>query len=87
MPVPILYVEGKDDISVISNMLLRHGVDTDGGNKHLKIQDKGGVDSVLDFMPDVIRSSTEYPVGFVIDIDIRVIERWAAVKTKLHKSE
>ncbi|MGD0518783.1 MAG: DUF3226 domain-containing protein [Thermoguttaceae bacterium] len=85
MPVPTLYVEGKDDISVISNLLLRHGVDTECGNKHLKIQDKGGVDSVLDFMPDVIRSSTEYPVGFVIDIDIKVIDRWNSVSTKLRE--
>ncbi|MGW8257498.1 MAG: DUF3226 domain-containing protein [Thermoguttaceae bacterium] len=83
MPLPILYVEGKDDISVVSNLLLRHGVDTECGKKHLEIKDKGGVDSLLESIPDAIRSSTELPVGFVIDIDIKVCDRWSAVKNKL----
>jgi Protein of unknown function (DUF3226) len=85
MPLPILYVEGKDDISVISNLLLRHGIDTECGEKHLKIQHKGGVDSVLELMSEAIRSKTDCPVGFVIDIDIKVIDRWAAIKTKLQQ--
>jgi hypothetical protein len=83
--VPKLYVEGKDDISVISNLLLRHGVDTKRGLQHLNIKDKGNVDSVLEMIPEAIRANTDRPAGFVIDIDIAVADRWSAVKSKLRE--
>ena len=85
MPVPTLYVEGKDDISVISNLLFRHGVDTERGKQYLNIKDLGDVESVLKIIPDAIKTSTESPVGFIIDIDIKVSDRWNAVRAKLQE--
>jgi hypothetical protein len=83
MPLPILYVEGKDDTSVVSNLLRRHGIDTAKGDAHLRIQDKGDVDSVLETMAEAIKASTDRPVGFIVDIDVVVTDRWTAVKDKI----
>ncbi len=84
--LPILCVEGKDDISVINALLLRHGVDTNRGSQHLQIRDLDSAERVLDAMPDAIRASTDRPVGFVIDIDIQIADRWNAVKSKLSEA-
>lgn len=84
--LPELYVEGKDDISVISSLLLRHGIDTDRGRKHLQIRDKGGVDQLLGVISDAIRASSGRPVGFVLDIDIEVSNRWSAIGDRLREA-
>jgi hypothetical protein len=81
--LPKLYVEGKDDISVINALLSRHGIDTAQGKKVLKIKDQGNIDDVLDSMPEAIKASTSHPVGFVVDIDIKVTDRWNAVRSRL----
>jgi hypothetical protein len=85
--LPILYVEGKDDISVINSLLLRHGVDTDRGRKHLLIKDLESVELVLANMRDAIQAATASPVGFVVDIDIEVTHRWDAVRRQLQEPE
>lgn len=84
--VPILYVEGKDDISVINALLLRHGLDTGRGERHIRIKDEGSDTSVLDAIPEAIKVSTDRPVGFVIDIDIRIAGRWSSVKQKVREA-
>jgi hypothetical protein len=88
--LPELFVEGSDDTSVISALLKRHGVDTKRGDQHLKIKhqkDDGtpgsGLTILLDNMPDAIRNATNRPVGFVLDIDIEIANRWSAVCGKL----
>ncbi len=85
MPVPKLYVEGKNDVSVISNLLRRYGVDTKQGKEHLDIKDRGAVGSVLEIIPEAVRSNTEQPVGFVIDIDVATEKRWDAVGARLRE--
>ena len=35
MPLPVLYVEGADDVGLINALLKRHGVDTESGKAHL----------------------------------------------------
>lgn len=82
-PLPILYVEGKDDISVVNGLLFRHGIDTEAGKRFLQIKDLESIDDVLATMPDAIKASTDRPVGFVIDIDIKISSRWDAVKQRL----
>lgn len=84
--LPELYVEGRDDIIVISSLLLRHGIDTDQGGRHLKIRGKGGVDQLLGVIGDAIRASSGRPVGFVLDIDIEVSNRWTAVRDRLREA-
>jgi hypothetical protein len=84
--VPFLYVEGKDDFSVVSNLLNRHGVDTQRGSRHLQIKDLGDIDSVLGVMCETIKLSSDRPVGFVIDIDIEAHARWGAVCERIRKT-
>jgi hypothetical protein len=81
--LPHLYVEGKDDVSVVNALLYRHGLDTEKGKKYLKIMDLGSIDAVLESIPDAIRANTERPVGFVIDIDIEIASRWDAVHRRI----
>ena len=84
-PLPILYVEGKDDISVINALLLRHGMDTEEGKRYLSIKDLKSVDLVLANMTDAIQAATEHAVGFVVDIDIELTHRWDAVRGRLNQ--
>jgi hypothetical protein len=83
--LPILYVEGKDDVSVISNLLSKHGLDTKRGAQHLVIKDLGSVAAVVDAIPDAARANTDRPVGFVVDIDIELTRRWTIVSGKLRE--
>src|ERR1700722_17739023 len=85
-PIPLLYVEGKDDISVISALLSRHGVDTEQGKRHLCIRDSGNVETLLDSMPEAIKAQTDNPVGFILDIDIEITNRWQAVCGRLKEA-
>lgn len=83
--LPTLYVEGADDVSVISALLFRHGIDTARGTRHLFVKGLQNVDQLLANMPDAVRASTGHPVGFVIDIDIAISNRWDAVCGRLRE--
>jgi hypothetical protein len=85
--LPTLFVEGTDDVSVISALLGRHGVDTARGTQHLFIKAQESLQKLLRNMPDAIRNSTDRPVGFVVDIDIDLTHRWDAVCGKLRELE
>lgn len=82
--VPELFVEGKDDISVVNSLLFRHGLDTERGKKHLRIRGIGSVEELLATMPDAIKAARAQPVGFVLDIDIACSQRWQAVQGRLN---
>src|SRR4051812_45665184 len=78
--LPILYVEGPNDVTVISALLSRYGVDTEKGNKYLFIKALGSVEILLRQMPNAIKAELTRPsVGFVLDIDVAVTNRWSAV--------
>jgi len=77
--IPILHVEGPDDVFVVGGLLSRHGVDTKKGTQHLQIKSRGGDDRVLSFITEAIAAATDREVGFVIDIDTELHSRWDAV--------
>ncbi len=88
--VPTLYVEGKDDKYTIIGLLQRHGVDMSFGYRPLEVStvagDPAGAEGMrplLDAMSDAIRSATNRPIGFVLDIDVKTADRWAAVSHQL----
>jgi hypothetical protein len=90
---PSLYVEGKDDLATIAALLLRHGVDISEANRPLQMHVAGdltsgaeGVKWLLANMPDAIRSADDHPVGFVLDIDVRLEDRWSAVCGRLREA-
>lgn len=83
MPLPKLFVEGPNDVGLISALLKRHGVDTKQGKEHLSIKAAGNDQSILELMTDAIKASRSLPVGFVIDIDTKVTNRWQAICDRL----
>ena len=83
LPLPTLYVEGPDDTVFISNLLHRHGIDTQRGREHLEVKHLGSVEKVLDAIPDAVRNASNRPVGFVVDIDIVTQHRWGAIRHRL----
>jgi hypothetical protein len=66
-------------------LLARHGINTKKGREFLSIEDRGDVEKLLDSMGDAIRVSSGSPVGFVLDIDTRLEDRWKAVRSRLEK--
>ena len=81
--LPLLFVEGADDVSVVAGLLKRHGYDTEKGLKHLHIESLSGLKELLDAMQDIIKAQRGWPCGFVFDIDIEIKDRWQAVADRL----
>lgn len=81
--LPILCVEGPDDVSAIAALLKQYGVDTKQGQEHLYIKCFGSVEQLLETMPDIVKSEREHACGFVLDIDIECSNRWQAVQDRL----
>jgi hypothetical protein len=89
-PIPSLHVEGKDDLYVIAALLERCGVDMSEAKRPIRIRChdaddplRSGDSVVLDVMAEVIKSATDRPVAFVLDIDIQTADRWASVCSAL----
>lgn len=89
-PIPRLHVEGKDDLYVIASLLDRHGIDMSEAKRPIKIQhhddddpQRSGDTVVLDVMAETIKNATDRPVAFVIDIDLKAVDRWASVSAAL----
>ncbi len=83
-----LYVEGSDDEWTIVNLLQRHGVDMTTRPLEVCSIDEtmmgaAGVEALLEFPPDATRASLDAPIGFILDIDTELSDRWAAVRARL----
>lgn len=90
LDLPTLHVEGKDDLFTIAELLQRHGVDMSPANRPLQIliakdpvTNAEGVAPLLASMSDAIRNATDRPIGFVLDVDIDLADRWSAVCSQL----
>lgn len=82
--LPLLCVEGVDDVSAIAGLLKRHGHDTRQGQRHVYIKPFGSFSELLDAMPDTIKAERAAPCGFVLDIDVETASRWQAVARRLN---
>ncbi len=83
---PSLRVEGRDDLYSIANLLVRHGVDYDTKPwpaDFPKFVASGGVAEILDGMKLAVETAGRKPVGFVLDADSPLKDRWEAVCGKL----
>ena len=84
--IPTLHVEGRDDLYTIAALLERHDIDMSEANRPIRIviakDDETGAEGVgplLASMADAIRNATDRPIGFVLDVDVEVADRWNAV--------
>ena len=81
-----LHVEGDDDKNSLIHLLIRHGIDYDTKPwpaEYPEIKPIGGVDSLLEGIPTAVRVSDERPIGFVLDADSPLIDRWRSVLNRL----
>ena len=74
----ILVVEGLDDLHVIAHLRRRRVLALE-----FDIVEKGGVDALIDSVDVEIAEAGRTAVGFVLDADDRLAERWEAVADKL----
>lgn len=78
-----LFVEGNDDLHTICHLLARHGIILDKTLGPVLIEQAGDAQCVLDNIPIAVRASTNRSVGFVIDANGSVKNRWKAIRGKL----
>ena len=81
---PELYVEGVDDKHVVRNLLRRHGVDCWGIDAS-EIRPQEGDTQVLQVMEKAITLTSGGAVGFVLDADSPIANRWAQVRDRLDR--
>lgn len=80
---PALFVEGDTDLHTIRHLLDRNGIPLDRDLGPVVIKKAQNDKGVLDAMRTAARASTDRPVGFVIDADVTVAQRWQAVCDRL----
>ncbi len=83
LELPALYVEGGTDLHTIVHLLGRHGIDLDENLGPVVIKPVQGEAGVLGSMRTAARASTNRPVGFVIDADVSIDQRWESVRQHL----
>lgn len=84
-----LWVEGADDDHTIRHLLIRHGVDYDHKPWLAwipSIEQAGDKDKLLQTVERSVRASTNRAVGFVLDADSSLQNRWAAMSSRLREA-
>lgn len=92
-PRPLLHVEGDDDQHSLIHLLERHGVSFDP--KQFRDAPKkppvfapatGGVDALIKAIDTNILAAANQTVGFILDADAPVLNRWRQVHHRLTKA-
>lgn len=84
----VLSVEGKDDLFAVANLLVRHGIDYDTkpwAPDLPEIKEIGSCEKLLAGMELAVKTSTGRVVGFVLDADSPLKDRWNAVCSRLRR--
>jgi hypothetical protein len=85
----VVHVEGRDDRNALVHLLIRHGITYDDEPWPLPLPEfreapgSGGVDELLNAMATAVSFSSGRAVGFVLDADSPLIDRWRAVRGRL----
>jgi hypothetical protein len=77
-PASVLLVEGNDDLHVIASLLKNHNFP-----EAFKIVPKDGIDNLLKTLPVQLKASGIARIGVVVDADLDLDARWAAIRTVL----
>lgn len=84
-----LHVEGGDDMHAIRHLLIWHGIDYDHDPWFPSIDTVGdGKDAILssETVETAVSLSTGRAVGFVLDADSSVEDRWRAISNRLRQA-
>jgi hypothetical protein len=79
LELPSLYVEGEYDVHTLIHLVGKHGISLDKELGPVIIRNAKNDRGVLASMRTAARASTFRPVGFVIDADIPIAQRWQSV--------
>ena len=82
----ILLVEGESDLHVVLH--LRDRIEREEGAGSMPefcIDDKGGVDQLLDSIVNEVRVADRRAVGIVVDADRNPLDRWEALAEELQR--
>lgn len=77
----VLLVEGPDDRHVVLHLYLRAH-----GEPEFYIEDKRGVNPLLDSIPSEVNVGGREALGIVLDADERISDRWAEVASRLEEA-
>lgn len=79
--IPDLYVEGRDDQWSILALLEVNGVRLVKGEGPVNVKQTQSVSEMLDSLPTAVKAAqaAHSPVGFVLDIDADLADRWKAI--------
>ena len=83
-----LRVEGPDDSHAIRHLLRRHGIDYDQTPRPKwfpSIEETRGKDTLLENVERNVRASSGRSVGFVLDANSSLQDRWNAMASRLRK--
>ena len=83
-----LRVEGRDDSHAIRHLLGRHGIDYDQRpwpKWFPSIEETRGKDTLLENVERNVRASSGRSVGFVLDANSSLQDRWKAMASRLRK--
>ena len=80
---PTLHVEGEDDKHTIIHLLSRHGISFDLDMRPVDIKVEGNDAKVVDGMGVAVKAASGRSVGFVIDADRTIADRWRQICSEL----
>ena len=83
-----LYVEGKDDVHAILHLMHHHGVTCSVNHSQSmepNIKESGSVSQLLDSVEIAVSTNSGGAVGFVVDADTELRNRWQAIRDRLSK--
>jgi len=80
---PVLYVEGRTDLHTICQLLRRHDVELDARLGPVVVKDAGGDEGVLHALRTAVLAAANRAVGFVMDANGSVADRWRSIRHRL----
>ena len=86
MEHPTLHVEGRDDLHSIVNLMRHHGIDFDMKpfpKNNPVFKEIGSVEKLLSGIETAVAAASGNVVGFVLDADRPIQNRWKAVRSRL----
>jgi hypothetical protein len=89
---PRLHVEGIDDLNSLIHLLKRNGIayadKIENSPKELpKFEAIGGIERLIAGIETAVKTGTNRTVGFVVDTDAPLIERWLEIHHRLSNVE
>ena len=85
MEYPVLYVEGKNDLYVVCNLLKENGIELSRCDGPVVVESRDSVSQVLDVMDVAAKAAIGrgQPVGFILDADKDAHARWDSVCSRM----